>query len=319
MTESAPLSEPSAPAPSRPWSRPARRWMAPILLALVLVAYLGAAWSVDVIDANPDFGPGAVTPRQSRAVSVAAALILREVDVHGWTANDPFFQPGWLLDDMPRYQEGIIAALAHFVAGLAERQGELPAGLDGDPHFAAGLLKYPGTIWKFASSTSWIPTASAEKQYRRAAVTLKAYNARLEQGQLGFDRSPQALAATLADIGTDLAVSSNAIETDMAAGRWALNRPSEALFFTTKGRLYAYSLLLRELGWDYAQALGDRHLTEAWRHMLSTIRVAAGMDPWLVINGPPGGVLLPSHLAVQGFYLMRTREQLAEIAAQLKG
>ena len=318
MTEQVPSPEIPAAAP-RWWRRPAWWWLAPTLAGVVVAAYLGAAWSVDVIDADPGFGPGTVTPRQSRSVAMAAALILREVDVHGWTANDPFFQPGWLLDDMPRYQEGIVAALAHFIDGLANRQGDgLAAGSDGDLRFAAGLLKYPGTIWKFASSTSWVPTASAEKQYRRAAVTLQAYDIRLEQGALTFDRSPQALAAAVADIAADLGTASGAIEADQARSHWALDQRSEELFYTTKGRLYADSLLLRELGWDYAQAINDRNLGGTWRQLLDTLRTGAAMAPWLIINGPPGGTLLPDHLAVQGFYLLRAREQLGEILDRLK-
>ncbi len=319
MTESVPSSE--SPAPASRWRRlrPARWWIAPGLALLVGLYYAVGVWTTDVIDANPEFGPGTVTPRQSRSVAMAAALILREVDVHGWTANDPFFQPGWLLDDMPRYQEGIVAALGHFVDGLAARQGDaLPPGFDGDPRFAAGLLKYPGTIWKFASATSWMPTASAEKQYRRAAVTLQAYNARLEQGTLAFDRSPQALTATLADMAADLGGSSGAIEADVAARRWPLNARSEELFYTTKGRLYASSLLLRELGWDYAQVVNDRNLGGAWRQLLDTLRTASAMAPWLVVNAAPGSTLLPSQLAVQGFYLLRARDQLDAIIDQIK-
>lgn len=321
MTEHVPSPETPA-APARRWRRPrpAWWWLGPGLALALVLAYLGAAWSIDVIDTNPAFGPGTVTPSQSRSVAMAAAMILREVDVHGWTANDPFFQPGWLLDDMPRYQEGIVAALAHFVDGLAGRQGgTLPPGFDGDLRFAAGLLKYPATIWRFASPTSWVPTASTEKQYRRAAVTLQAYNLRLEEGALTFDRSPQALAAALTDMAADLDASSAAVEADIAAGRWPLNDRSEELFYTTKGRLYADSLLLRELGWDYAQAITDHNLGAAWRRLLDSFRTAAAMAPWLMINGPPGSTLLPNQLAVQGFYLLRARDQLGRILDQIKG
>ena len=38
------------------------------------------------------------------------------------------------------------------------------------------------------------------------------------------------------------------------------------------------------------------------------------MDPLLVINGAPDAVILPSHLAAQGFYLLRARTQLKEIS-----
>ena len=36
--------------------------------------------------------------------------------------------------------------------------------------------------------------------------------------------------------------------------------------------------------------------------------------PTVIVNGDPEGQLLPSHLAAQGFYLLRARTQLKEIA-----
>jgi hypothetical protein len=40
---------------------------------------------------------------------------------------------------------------------------------------------------------------------------------------------------------------------------------------------------------------------------------AAVLSPWVVVNGRPDGQFMPSHLASQGFYLLRARFQLYEI------
>ena len=301
-------------APLLPRARPRPWWVGPILGIVIILCYGIGAWSVHCIDANPDFAGAPTTPRQSRAVATVAGLILREVDVDSWTPNDPFFQPGWVLTDMPRYQEGIIAAAERFTAGMAERQGEgLSPGADGDLHFAAGLLKYPGSVWKFASPGSFVPTASAEKQYRRAARTLQAYNGRLEDGALVYDRSPEALIAALSDIAMDLGAFSTAIEDRIGQSG------GSAVFNGTRGRLYTYSLLLRDLGLDYAQVIADRNLGDAWRHMLDSVRIAVAMDPWLVMNSSPEGTFVGNHLAVQGFYLLRVRQQLTDISTSLRG
>jgi len=301
-----------------PWRHPSWRWAAPAPALAVVLYYLIGGWIVSVIDADPEFGPGAVTARQSRAVAVAAALIHREVDVHHWVANDPFFQPGWVLDDMPAYQQGIIAAIRRFTTGLVERQGDSGVGADGELAGAAGLLKYPATVWKFDLSTSLMPTASTEKQYRRAGRSLDSYNQHIEQGSLAFDRRPEAVAAAIADIGRDLAGQADLIAAHLAENHWApIGGRTDALFYSTKGKLYAYSLLLREFGWDYAQAIGDRGAGAAWRHMLETIRTAAGMQPLIVVNGAADNALLASHLAAQGFHLLRARQELADLAAVL--
>ena len=57
----------------------------------------------------------------------------------------------------------------------------------------------------------------------------------------------------------------------------------------------------------------DRQLTAAWAQMLESFRAAAQLQPPVVINGRPDSTVLPSHLASQGFYLMRARTQLREI------
>ena len=51
--------------------------------------------------------------------------------------------------------------------------------------------------------------------------------------------------------------------------------------------------------------------------MLDSLRQAAVLDPLVVMNGDPDGSLLPNHLAVQGFYLLRARTQLREIGSVL--
>ena len=60
---------------------------------------------------------------QSKAVALAAALIQREVEETSWPANDPFFMPGYALDNMPNFQHGIQQALARFAIEMADQIG----------------------------------------------------------------------------------------------------------------------------------------------------------------------------------------------------
>src|SRR5512145_1049731 len=118
MTEQTPPLSSSAAALS--WLRAARRpawwWLAP-LSVLAVVGYVAVGMALaHVIDDDFEFGPGTVDSSQSRAVAIAARLVFREVDQHKWTANDPFYLPSWWLDNMPHFQQGIIAATARFTA-----------------------------------------------------------------------------------------------------------------------------------------------------------------------------------------------------------
>ncbi|MGE5478589.1 MAG: DUF2333 family protein [Bacteroidales bacterium] len=297
--------------------RPAWWWLAP-LAGLAVVSYVVVGMALTHrIDDDFEFGPGTVQSSQSRAIAMAARLAFREVDQHGWTANDPFYLPSWWLDNMPNFQQGIVAALARFTSAMAEAsdhgQGPTP-GLER----AAGLFKYPGTVWKFDPKTSWAPTASSEKQYRNAARNLVVVNDALAAGEPGLDRHAAALAVLVNAIGRDLGAVSADIDRHLAEDHSALfDGGADDLFYATKGRVYAYGLLLREAGGDYAQVLTDRELAVQWRQMVDALRAAAALDPCIVLNGAADGTLVPSHLTAQGFYLLRARAILSEIADKL--
>jgi hypothetical protein len=89
---------------------------------------------------------------------------------------------------------------------------------------------------------------------------------------------------------------------------------ADDVFYATKGRLYGYYMILREIGVDFAAVLSEKNAAPAWNQMLENLRTAAGMDPLIISNGANDGFLMPSHLAAQGFYLLRARTQLKEVA-----
>lgn len=286
-----------------------------LLLLLLLYYTIGAIW-VHRIDNNPDFTPTVITEGGSRAVDVAAALVEREVDVHHWTANDPFFLPGSVLDNMPNFQQGIVYAVSRFGIALSEQLARArgTSAVDPDVDRASGLLRYPGTIWVFDFSRSLAPTASSESQYRAAVKALRAYNQRVAAGEATFDRRADNLIDTLERFINDLGSSSGTIDDHLRNhGGWPISFTADDVFYQTKGRLYAYYLLLKALGEDFSSVLQERNLTTVWTQMLETAREAAVLKPWVVLNGAPDSQFIPSHLSGQGFLLMRLRTQLREV------
>lgn len=296
-------------------------WLWWLLPALPLV--LAVSWGVGmalahVIDDDPDFGPGTVASQQSRAVAMTARLILREVDEHKWVANDPFFNPSAALDDMPAFQTGIVAALARFTDRLAELSpgtGERDIELGR----AAGFLKYPGTVWKFDLRSAWMPTASSEKQYRAAARNLLVYNDRLMTGEAQYPRDAATLATLLDSLGADMDAAADRLDAHMAQGHWALfDSQADDLFYDAKGRVYAQSLIVRELGWDFAAVIAAANLGEQWQSLLAALRHAAGLEPLVVLAGSENSSLFANHLANQGFRLLQARARLARLTAALR-
>jgi hypothetical protein len=308
----------AAELPARPWHR-RRLWLWPLLLlGLLLVYYIGGMLWLHEIDDDPDFALQTSAPEGgSQAVAVAADLIDREINTHRWVANDPFFMPGSLLDNTPAFQQGVIAAISRFALELADQIARTRGSSEVDPDLdrAAGLLRYPGTIWIFDVRTSWAPTASSEQQYRRAMEALRSYNQRLSQGQAVFEARADNLLGTLDRFAADIGSQSAAIERELQ------DRPAfwpdwtaDDLFYSNKGRLYAYYLLLRALEVDFANVIRERELVGAWTQMLESFREAATLQPWVVVNGAPDAQFTPSHLASQGFFLLRARTQLREIS-----
>ncbi len=293
-------------------------------LAVAALAYypLGMWW-IHVVDDDPAFAiaANAAPEGSSRAVAMVAALIERETDVHRWVANDPFFLPGAALDNMPNFQQGVVAALARFAIELRDQIGRTRGSsqADRDLQEAAGLLQYSGTKWVFDFSTSLAPTATSEAQYRKARNALNAYNRRLAQGQAAFERRADNLLATLDRIALDLGSSSAAIDGQIAEHSGSLFDPkADDIFYFVKGQAYAYALVLRELKLDFANVARERELSGTWTQMLASMEKAATLHPWVIVNGSPDGQWLPSHLAAQGFYLLRARTQLREITAILQ-
>ncbi|MBC7953523.1 MAG: DUF2333 family protein [Rhodospirillaceae bacterium] len=316
MTDQMPPAFDSA-APAKPWIRlglkPSWWWLVPLAGSLAVGALVVGMAMAHVIDDDMEFGPGTIKANQSRAIAMAARLVFREVDQHKWTANDPFFTPSGWLDNMPNFQQGIVAATSRFARAMGDvsDSGQGPAI---ELERAAGLLKYPGNVWKFDPSTSWAPTASSEKQYRNAARNLVEYNDRPAEAE----RSAESLRALVSALGQDLAAASAVIDLHLAEGHSALfDTNADDVFYMTKGKVYAYALLLREIGWDHAQVLTAREQAAQWRQMVDSLKAAAALDPAMVLNGAPDGLLVPSHLTAQGFYLLRARAQLTDIAEQL--
>jgi hypothetical protein len=293
------------------------RTIALAIAVLLVVYYLGGMLWLHEIDDDPEFALESSAPEGgAQSVAVAADLIDREINTHRWTANDPFFMPTSLLDNMPNFQQGIVQALSRFAVELADQVARTRGSsqIDRDLDTASGLLKYPGTVWIFDFRTSFAPTASSESQYRRAMAALRDYNRRLAEGQALFDTRADNLQATLERMAADIGSSSAAL--DQQLGETSLLWPDFAaddVFYATKGRLYAYYLLLRALEVDFANVIAERGLQGLWGQMLASFRAASQLQPWVVVNGAPDSQLAPSHLAAQGFFLLRGRTQLREI------
>ena len=290
-----------------------------IVAAAVLVALYYPVGMIMIHQINDDVTyspPETEIPKGgSFSVAAAAGLIAREVETSRWTANDPWFLPGTALDNMPNFQQGVISALARFAFELTDQIGRTRGSSQTDPDLqeAAGLLQYSGTKWVFDFSTSLAPTATSEAQYRKAMRSLTKFNKRLSEGNAVFDRRADNLLATLDRMALDLGSSSAALDNHIAEHGGLFDFQADDIYYNVKGQLYGYTILLREIGRDFENVVAERELAKSWTLMMKSFEHAASLDPLVILNGSPDGQLMPSHLAAQGFYLLRARTQLREI------
>jgi hypothetical protein len=321
--EAAADSVPGVTAEPRPRKqlRPAI-WAILVGLGALILVYPLWAWWVSTIDDDANFAPpaGSVRANESMTVASMAALLDREVNVHGWTPNDPFFVPTGLLANMPNFQRGIEAALGHFALVLKDQLGHVPNSpdADGDLQQAADMLQYPSNVWIWAPTISLWPTSS-EEQYRKAIEALRAYNSRLAAGQAAFGRGDENLRAAVELIRVDLTAISALIDEHVheRSGLF-LGTGAGSIFYLMKGQLYGDYIVLKALAADFAPVIEARGLEKDWAAMTAALKEGAELRPSIVLDGTPNSQFVPCHLCTQGFLLLRARDRLHDIADKLR-
>ena len=298
-----------------------RRYALSMLIFFLFVPF--AYWVVyplialERIDDSANFSETVVDKGGSKAVATAIALIDREVNRNGWVANDPWFAATTLLDNMPNYQEGILYALGRFAIEMSDHIGRArgTSQIDEQLNDAVGRLKLSGRMWYYDSDVSLISLqTTSETQYNKARESLLLYNQRLANGQAVFEHRADNLLATLDRIAADLGSASALTEKTLNEASWFLfEDQADDVFFANKGRIYGYLMLMKGFGVDFKSVIEDRQLETVWNRLLVSLEDAIHIRPWIVMNGPVDGVILPNHLAVQGFYLLRSRAQLKEV------
>ena len=94
-----------------------------------------------------------------------------------------------------------------------------------------------------------MPTATADSQYRQAVEALKSYNHRLASGEATYDRRADNLIAFLDRVSSDLGSASAALDDrTLQSNAGYFDFRADDVFYNIKGRLYGYSLILRDVG-----------------------------------------------------------------------
>ncbi|MCH8684018.1 hypothetical protein [Pedomonas mirosovicensis] len=286
-----------------------------VIVFLVLYFGLGGLLS-STIDDNMAFRPAEadLSPGGSVAVGMASAVLDRELNEHGWKADDPWFYPTALLDNMPAWQRGLRLGVLRFVASLQSLQAEDP-----DLARAAQALDYPPDRWWIGTNWPWVRTASASS-YREAVEAIRSYNAHVAGGRVTLTRDAATLATLLDRMADTLAESEEMLGQHVSGDETAQDKRlgNDEMFYTVRGEAYASLLILGGLREDFEPLIRQRQLAARWATMARSLETVVALDPLIVTAGDPGSFLIKNHLMEQGFALQRTEQQIRALAAALR-
>ena len=282
------------------------------IVVLVALYYAVGGHLVHRIDADPTFAEDLAVPEGgSTLVATTAALIRREVDQHGWVANDPIIFPSALLDDMAAYQVALVDATRGVLERLAVGE-PVPAELAA----AREALALPPDRWTFDLAGDYRPQTPTESAFRDAADALTRFNAELAAGTYALARDAAAVGGEIrafAD-GIDAAAAANLAHVDARGGHW-LDTTADDRFQATRAVLYTRLVFLRALAADHPDVVAARD--DALEAALARLRRAAGLGPWYVMNGPADGQWRPSHLAAQAAYAFEAAAAVRALAEEV--
>ena len=296
---------------------------------VVLLLFFGLFIFEYHIDDDPSLQPlpQHVVEGGSKAVAMAATLM--DLETQHWAPNKPWFYPIAHSSNMVSYQKGIQYAVGQWATQMTDFLGRERGSGEVDQNLVAakGLLNYDPTAFILPSAVS---------QYRDGIKNLDEYNRRLAHGQAKYDRIASNLSDFLVKIGKDLGSQSGTIELTVLSpddftdaekrnltdnqrqvlssnGGYFDGRASQ-VFFATKGRMYAYDVILNAIDEDFHDVIVAKGAEEHWHNMLVSLRSGASFYKFFVANGAGGSYVTPSDLAYQGFFLLRFDKQLQEVA-----
>jgi hypothetical protein len=287
-----------------------RTFITIIVLALIPLYYLIGAWFTHRINDDLNYTIADPGPGKSHTVAVVAELIDREVNQTKWSPNIQAFEPAALLrvgGNMVNFQTGIVKGISTTVYEMENRLARMRGTSSADVDMSSareGLAR---------SADTWL-WAGADSEYRKAKDALIRYNTRLASGQANFEQRADNLQGLLDHVAFDLGAASNELDRELVAGRHKIiDFKADKVFYYAKGQSYAYFIILRALREDYSDIIKERHLEKIYEEMLTELASAAELQPLIVQNAKPSALIMPNHLATEGFYILCARARLREI------
>jgi hypothetical protein len=276
-------------------------------------------------------GAAAAQPRQCQTSAIAdAAADLTDMNVNqnAWISSMLLYRLGlfgldWdntpFLDNKASFQRGVNQAVrrtsVELVDTLARVRGT--SGINNNLQDARSNLQFDEYSWYFGLSP-FGPKTPTPSYYRAAIDSLRQFNVELGNCTALFDSRADNLVQFLDRVANDLGGTSAILRerSENYNGGWFDTRADDRFWFAY-GQIYGYYAILSAAGADFSQVIRERNLATLWTDSLNQMKAALRIQPAIISNGREDGWIMPTHLAVMGFYTLRVRSNLVEIRSVL--
>jgi len=264
------------------------------------------------------------TCRRSLIVDATADLVDFNVNQNAWISSMLLYKLGlfgldWdrtpFFDNKAAFQRGVNQAIRRTAIELVDTLGRVrgTSQIDSDLQRARGNLQFDEYTWYFSLSP-FGPKTPTPGFYRTSIDDLKAFNARLEKCEAVFDARADNLLQFIDRIANDIGATSAILrERSEKYNLGWLDPRADDRFWFAYGQLYGYYGILTAARADFKDVIAQRGLAQLWEETEDQLRAALRIQPLIISSGAESGMLMPSHLATLGFYVLRVRSNLVEL------
>ncbi len=276
-----------------------------IILPLILFAYYSIGGYV-TNSINKDTSVQINLPSEGLAVIKAGAdLIKNEVDDNMWTPNLPFIFPGYVLDNMPAYQTGVLEAVKYSVKAFNDTYDSTELSN------AYELLKYPPNVWILSKEKDLSLAPSSGAQYRKARKELLKFNESYEFAAADDIKLQTTLLKTiekhLKKVSKNLANQVLEFSSD-----W-VDFNADSTFYNAQGGIYGDYILLKSMMADFKSNIVNEKQYDKYTSVLKTLEDALALNPLIIRNGEEESVMSANHLITLNYYVTKSLYQLSNM------
>lgn len=231
-------------------------------------------------------------------VATGAFLIKREVDDHMWTPNLPFIFPGYVLDNMPSFQTGILHSVKTSVKSLSSVYET------DDINQALKLLKYPTNIWILSKGENLALAPSSGAQYRKARKEMLNFN---KNTDFAASDNKKVFLSFLTAMEKDLKKITDNIENQVRefSVDW-IDFRADNIFYLNQGKIYGHYILLKAASQDFKHLIIETKQYEKLTSLLKYLEDAIMLNPIIVRNGQIESITGSNHLMVLNYYIAKS-------------